>query len=73
VIAMHEKGESDQSRAEALLRRLAGGPSTTRADQVIERLVEKGPPLETEAKRQERTLVEEVGRDRGPQAGGRKS
>jgi hypothetical protein len=60
--------ESDQARAEALLRRLAGGPSTSKADEVAEKLTEKSPQRTTEKSRVERTLVFEVGKTCGPAA-----
>jgi hypothetical protein len=66
VIAMPE---SDQTRAEDFLRRLAGGPSTTRADEVAEKLTEKSPPRQTERAREERSLAGEVGKVCGPQEG----
>jgi hypothetical protein len=73
--------DNAQSRAEDFIRRLVGGPSTTRADELIEKLTEKGPRREDERERPgkgdhpggSRSLVEEVGRDKGPQIGGKKS
>jgi hypothetical protein len=61
--------ENDQTRAEDFLRRLAGGPAASKADEVAEKLVEGSPPRDTEKAREERTLAGEVGKTCGPQAG----
>jgi hypothetical protein len=72
-MAENRKPKGIQSQAQGFLQRLVGrSPATAAADKVSQALVGPSPKRESEGKRHEARLVDEVGKAKSPQTDNRK-